>query len=164
MKIFTLFLFLSLFTSIHLTAQTRERYFINQDTSQQPLILVDSLQTDINYLFLDANKVQAIDVFKDAAAIKQFGERGKNGVVVIKTKANVSLLRLPELLEKYNLPDSVKKLRVCINEILVKRPELLLIDETKIRGVGTMALIDWNYVNKPTDETVINISVEKSEL
>jgi ABC-type lipopolysaccharide export system ATPase subunit len=164
MKTSGFLLFLGLFLSLYSTAQARGRLYISQDSSKQPLLLVNSLETGLNYLILDSKEVQEINVYKDSTAIKKFGERGKNGVVTIQTNEDVRLVRLPALLDKYNLPDSVKKLRVCVNDVLIKQPELLLIDESKVRGINTTALVDWNDITRLSNETVINIMVEKTDL
>lgn len=56
-------------------------------TGSDPLLIIDgvqSLNTTINDL--DANNIKSIMVFKDEAATKEYGEKGKNGVIVITTK------------------------------------------------------------------------------
>ena len=165
MRVLLFLLCLGMFSFDKLAAQQPvERLYISQDTSKAPFVLVDSFQTDLKYLFLNATKVKAVDVYKDSAAIKQFGEKGKNGVMVIRTTGEVTLLRLPALLDKYHFPDSLRQLRVCINEVIVARPELILMDESKIQGVNTMVLSDWNNLGHPKHETVINIIAQKNRL
>lgn len=51
----------------------------------EPLILVDGVErastSDIN-----PNQIESITVLKDKEALKQYGEKGKNGVLLITTK------------------------------------------------------------------------------
>jgi TonB-dependent SusC/RagA subfamily outer membrane receptor len=44
-------------------------------------VLADSLVSSIN-----PNQIKSIDVLKDAAAVEKFGERAKNGVIIITAK------------------------------------------------------------------------------
>ncbi|WP_200976246.1 TonB-dependent receptor [Echinicola sp. 20G] len=52
--------------------------------SNDPLVLVDGVQYDINDI--DANDIESISVLKDAAAASIYGVRAANGVVLITTK------------------------------------------------------------------------------
>jgi len=53
----------------------------------KPLIIVDGVESsqDIN-----PNSVDKIEVLKDASAIQKYGEKGKNGVVLVTTKKNAN--------------------------------------------------------------------------
>ncbi|WP_210416843.1 TonB-dependent receptor [Echinicola soli] len=53
-------------------------------SSNDPLVLVDGVQYDINDV--DANDIASISVLKDAAAASIYGVRAANGVVLITTK------------------------------------------------------------------------------
>ena len=55
-------------------------------TEADPLIIIDgveSLNTTMNDL--DATNIKSVTVLKDKAAIKKYGDKGKNGVVIIET-------------------------------------------------------------------------------
>lgn len=56
-------------------------------TSRNPLIVVDGIPRDIQYLNL--NDVESVSVLKDGAATALWGTRGANGVIVITTKRGV---------------------------------------------------------------------------
>ena len=49
-----------------------------------PLILVDGISSDIN--FVDPNDIETISVLKDAASAAIYGSRAANGVIIITTK------------------------------------------------------------------------------
>lgn len=54
-----------------------------------PLYLLDGIEVPPNIHNIDQNIIAAIHVLKDHDAIKEYGERGRNGVVLIYTKAQV---------------------------------------------------------------------------
>ena len=59
------------------------------DTTNKPapLYLVDGKETSPEEAKkIDGNKIESIHVFKDTAATKKYGEKGKNGVIEIKMK------------------------------------------------------------------------------
>jgi len=62
--------------------------------SKNILIIVDGKESEvkeINDLKIDVLTIESIQVLKDDAAIKAYGEKGKNGVVIIKTKKPVTI-------------------------------------------------------------------------
>lgn len=53
----------------------------------EPLIIVDGKEVPNGIIAnLDPNKIESISVLKDKNAIEKYGEKGKNGVIVIITK------------------------------------------------------------------------------
>lgn len=52
--------------------------------SNDPLILVDGVESDLNRI--DASDIESISVLKDAAAASIYGSRASNGVIVVTTK------------------------------------------------------------------------------
>lgn len=59
---------------------------LNKDGSK-PLIVVDDVQqSDFNLKDLDPADILSVSVIKDAAAISGYGQRGKDGVILITTK------------------------------------------------------------------------------
>lgn len=64
------------------TIRVRGQGSINSD--QNPLVLVDGIETDINQV--DPNSVESISVLKDAASASIYGSRASNGVILITTK------------------------------------------------------------------------------
>ncbi len=58
---------------------------INGNTD--PLYVIDGFPSNSdNFRSINPNDIATVDVLKDAAAISQYGSRGANGVIVIKTK------------------------------------------------------------------------------
>ncbi len=113
-------------------------------------------------MVLDPENIASIQVLKDTSAINRFGDFGKNGALIINTKPNTNLLRLKSLLDKFQVADSVRKYKVCINEVPIAHPELILLDESQITGVSTLDSIEWNPSGSNKNEKLLNI-VSKSK-
>ena len=66
-----------------------------------PLIVVnDSILKYEVIEFLNPNDIESVTVWKDAKAIELYGEKGKNGVIVITTK-NISKRKLRKIYKQY---------------------------------------------------------------
>lgn len=65
-------------------AQIRVRGIGSINSAQDPLVLVDGIEMDINQV--DANTVESVSVLKDAASASIYGSRASNGVILITTK------------------------------------------------------------------------------
>ncbi|MEO6149098.1 MAG: TonB family protein [Mucilaginibacter sp.] len=62
---------------------------LNADPALRPLILVDGKEKTYEQLkAMDVKNIEAISVLKDAASIKKYGDKGKNGVLMVTTKKN----------------------------------------------------------------------------
>jgi hypothetical protein len=60
---------------------------IFKEPSNEPLYYLDNIQVNKGVLSLyNPNEIAAVEVLKDSSAIKNFGEKGKNGVIYITTK------------------------------------------------------------------------------
>ena len=57
---------------------------LNTDNSTAPLVLVDGVPADFN--FLNPEDIESINVLKDAASAAIYGSRAANGVMLITTK------------------------------------------------------------------------------
>ena len=64
--------------------QIRVRGIGSIKSDQDPLVLVDGMEMDINQV--DANTVASVSVLKDAASASIYGSRASNGVILITTK------------------------------------------------------------------------------
>ena len=56
-----------------------------QLTEQKPLFILDGLQL-LSFDSMNPNKIEMIEVIKGKKALELYGEKGKNGVVVITSK------------------------------------------------------------------------------
>jgi hypothetical protein len=129
--------------------------------SKKPMVIIDSFTTSIEYLIIDPGNIESINVYKDSAAIAQFGDKAKNGVITIQPKPKVKLLRINQVLDKYDAPDSLRKFRVRINDAIVDRPDLLLFDESYVSGISTLVADDWSDLRNVKSEKFLNIMTKK---
>ena len=51
----------------------------------KPICIVDGLVSE-DYLSLDPNSIKSAEIFKGEAAVRNYGDKGKNGVIIITTK------------------------------------------------------------------------------
>jgi TonB-dependent SusC/RagA subfamily outer membrane receptor len=60
----------------------------NAEISEEntPLIIIDGKEVNVNVNSINPNQIQSIDVFKNEVAIAKYGEKGKNGVILITMK------------------------------------------------------------------------------
>jgi TonB-dependent SusC/RagA subfamily outer membrane receptor len=59
----------------------------DDDPSENVLVIIDGKETDVNILKnLDRENVHSFRILKDDDAIKRYGEKGKNGVIIVETK------------------------------------------------------------------------------
>jgi len=61
-------------------------------TSAAPLYMVDGVQAD-NLNNLKPDDIQSISILKDKSSTALYGEKGKNGVIIVTTKKNLILLK-----------------------------------------------------------------------
>src|SRR5215203_4260237 len=108
-----------------------------------PLVFVDSFKTDMSYLVLDPNKIESISILKVALAISKFGDEAKNGVIIIQPKQNVQFLRIDRILDTYNINTGDRKLRICINNNLMKEIQLILVESSEIENVQITTDRHW---------------------
>lgn len=64
-----------------------EGKFETRNSSISPLVIVDNIEKPNSYLKnLSPDKIESVTVLKDESAIKVYGEKGKNGVVIVELK------------------------------------------------------------------------------
>jgi TonB-dependent SusC/RagA subfamily outer membrane receptor len=155
------FIVLSLFAQ-----QTRNRNENNPPAlKNQPLIIVNSLETDFNHLLIKPDNIESINVLKDSASVAVYGEKGKYGVIIIQPKKGSDLVQMPELITLYNIRGQDLKLKVALDHILVKDVNKLIIDKNDIRKVEVVTETLWySALEAGTEERYINIEMKKDKL
>lgn len=88
---FALLLFVSTASFAQETKKEGAIKLINQNATQQnlptPLFILDDVEMASNDLgTLKSEDIESIDVLKEKKAVEPYGEKGKNGVVIITTK------------------------------------------------------------------------------
>jgi len=71
------------------------------DKKSTPYVLIDGIEFNGDINDIDPGIIHSVDVLKNPEIIKEYGEKAKNGVILISTtKSKGSLLSLPELSSK----------------------------------------------------------------
>jgi hypothetical protein len=123
-----------------------------------PLVFVDSFKTDISYLILDPDKIESINIIKSSPAISKYGDEAKDGVIIIQPKKDVQLLRIDKILDNNKINSEDRKLRICVNNNLMKEIRLILIESSEIEGVQITTDRHWtNSEDANSCERFINI-------
>jgi hypothetical protein len=139
-------------------AQQADNEIKQSKNAAQPLVLVDGLKTDLKHLVVDPEKIMSIDVIKDSAALVKYGIEAKNGVVIVKFNPGITLMRIDHLYKKFNVGEEMTRMKVAVDGVPIKHPELLLIEEGVITGTGTYSHVDWTDLSNPKDEKFFNIT------
>ena len=71
------------------TTQQKKSSPVDFDDMKELVIINDKEADEATYKALDTNQIESVTVLKDAAAVKLYGERGRNGVILVKTKGYV---------------------------------------------------------------------------
>lgn len=118
----------------------------SSDTAKKPIYIVDGKElSDKVAQALDPNKISEVNVIKGAQATQQYGERAKNGVVVIKLKE-----------------DSIKM------GVKIEKPFVIIRDSAKGTG-APLYIVDGKEISKaemdnikPNDIESINVLKNES--
>lgn len=72
---------------IHQPEKAYKNITYQSSKNPKPLIIVDGKEVSSDSLKkIDSNNIESVTVLKDEKAIETYGEKGKNGVIVLKTK------------------------------------------------------------------------------
>jgi TonB-dependent SusC/RagA subfamily outer membrane receptor len=131
---------------------------------EQPLIIVDSIESDFYNMKIKPDRIESIDVLKDSASVANYGERAKYGVVIIRPKKGTELVRYPALLKLFNIPESQFQLKLAIDNIQVRDASKLVIDRNDILKVDVITDVLWyGPQNAGPEEKYINIEMKKDK-
>ncbi len=65
------------------------KIYFSSDDGKAPLIIIDGKEsTEENLLEISSDNIESMTVLKDKSAIEKYGDKAKDGVVIIKTKKN----------------------------------------------------------------------------
>jgi len=131
---------------------------------EQPLIIVDSIESDFQNMKIKPDRIESIDVLKDSASVAGYGEKAKYGVVIIRPKKGTELVRYPALLKLYNIPEQQFNLKLAIDNIQVRDANKLVIDRNDIQKVEIVTDILWySPQNAGPEQKYINIEMKKDK-
>jgi TonB-dependent SusC/RagA subfamily outer membrane receptor len=143
-------------------AQPKRRVPLNGNIEKQPLAIVNSIEANLDQFWLSPDKIKAITILKDSAAIATYGDKGKNGVLIIETKPDIQLLKLTTLLDQFNIPEKDRNLNICKDKVLVQNPEKIFADKSDLVKVEVITDVYWvTPMIAGSEERFINIVTYK---
>jgi hypothetical protein len=119
---------------IHPKEQTRGVSVIEA----KPYVLANNLPTSRLALIVNRHSIKSMDVYKGQEAIAKFGEKAKEGAIVITMNPNVQLVRIKEIYRHFNVPAQQRGLKVCINNQLINNADLILADLKEVIKVDVI--------------------------
>ena len=73
-------------TTVESAVSRNDTLKIGTDSIAAPLIIVDGKEFSSSINEINPHDIESVDVLKDHYAVERYGEKGKNGVIVITTK------------------------------------------------------------------------------
>jgi hypothetical protein len=113
---------------------------LNKDTTHfknAPLYILQpplSNQMEATGIIIKPEDIESINVRKDSASVKEYGQKAKNGVIIFKTKKVLKTQTLEELLAKFKIND--KNLPVFIDSAIINKPAMYYFDPEVIKSVS----------------------------
>ena len=150
---------------IEITLKTEEEIKAEKekkDNSPKPdLILLDGKEIDKeDFSNLDHKKIKSMEVFKDKKAIKKFGKKAKNGVVIVTMKTEEELKAEKEKRAQKTAPDYA----FAINGKLVAKSEAEALKPTDIESMNIITVEDSEEFRGKTDKKkVMNIILKEKD-
>ena len=149
---------------IEITLKTEEEIKAEKekkDNSPKPdLILLDGKEIDKeDFSNLDHKKIKSIEVFKDKKAIKKFGEKAKNGVVIVTMKTEEELKAEKEKRAQKTAPDYA----FAINGKLVAKSEAEALKPTDIESMNIITVEDSEEFKGKTDKKKVMYIILKDK-
>jgi len=68
------------------TTKPAEKDNSSMEWLKKAVIIVDNVETPYAEFKLDPDRIESVSILKDKSAIAIYGEKGKNGVIIVKTK------------------------------------------------------------------------------
>lgn len=116
-------------------ASAEQNIIVSQTQAGNPLVLVNEQQTAMGAFILEPDKIEKVDVLKGEKATAKYGDKAKEGAVIITLKERAELIRLPKVYTHFKVPAAQQQLKVAINGKIVQKPDLLLVELASVKAV-----------------------------
>ncbi|MGY3054304.1 TonB-dependent SusC/RagA subfamily outer membrane receptor [Pedobacter sp. UYEF25] len=129
---------------------------VNSNLGGNVLIVIDGVNTKLTDISeIDPTDIASIEVLKDAAAVALYGEKGKNGVIIITTKTGQYTLVKPQV---------EIKIRKNFNETAFFFPDLKTDEQGNISFSFTMpeAVTSWKMMSMAHTQDLQSVYGEKT--
>ena len=119
---------------------TKENKFVIVDVPslknyKDPLFFINDKITNRQSFVINEKNIEEINVFKGKKAILKKGLKAKNGIVIIKTKPNITILNLQKFYSEYKVSKENQNLPIILNKHIVDEKDYLLLDKSAIISV-----------------------------
>ncbi|MEO6979219.1 MAG: hypothetical protein ABI113_12600 [Mucilaginibacter sp.] len=121
-----------------LLCSAQENHKLYKDTSHfknSPLFVLElplSNPVEATGIIAKPEDIESINVFKDSATLKEYGEKAANGLIIIKLKINPKLLTLKQLLVSNQIKDT--NLPVYIDSAIAYKPTEYLFEPAMVKS------------------------------
>lgn len=144
-----------------ITVKVTPKDFENSDA--KPLFLLDGKEiTDKEMKNVEPNEIESINVLKDKSATTIYGEKGKNGVIIITSKNNKNTLGNPTYIvdgvySEKGVVDKIDASDIASVNVLKGNEAIKMYGENGKNGVVTInTKRTLNIENSPVKEDVMN--------
>ncbi|MDO6392151.1 hypothetical protein Q4E40_18595 [Pontibacter sp. BT731] len=116
----------------------------------QPYIQINGKQVvQPSLALIKTENIESIDVLKNENATGLFGDKAKDGAILIKVKSTAKLANLQDIYTQYRIPAAQQNLKVVINNQVVKDTNLILanleqIDTVEVVKQDIIAPVRWS--------------------
>ena len=134
---------------------------VSSSRHEEPLYIINGKETDAEIMrALNPESIESIDVLKDESAIKRFGEKGKNGVIVITLKegksSTITVTGVKTIKKTTDIPGVsgvyVSNRKVDVKDLnLYVDGELVNMEGKQVEDIVPADQIESISVNKTTD-------------
>ncbi|WP_224744105.1 hypothetical protein [Pontibacter aquaedesilientis] len=124
--------------------------------SLQPYIQLNGQQiAQPSVALIAPENIESIKVLKDEHATNTFGDKAKDGAILIKSKPTVKLDNLQGIYTRFRIPADQQILRVVINNQLIKDTSLILANLDQVEKVEVVkqdatAPVRWSLNDEET--------------
>lgn len=130
----------------------------------KPIYIVDGKEVvDINSI--NPDKIEQISVLKGESGFNLYGEKGKNGVVLITSKTNNKIAKSEEIKETrvdnyYRIADEINGIQIKGND---KNPPLYLVDGKEVKNITDLKPEDIEMIEVLKDKPATDLYGEKGK-
>lgn len=102
----------------------------------QPYIQINGQQiAQPSLALIKADNIESVNVLKDENATGKFGDKAKDGAILIKAMSTEAFSTMQDIYTHYRIPAAQQSLKVVINNKLVKDTSLILANLEQIEKV-----------------------------
>lgn len=93
-----------------------------------PFVMINSQETAMGAFIVAPEQIATVEVLKEQEAVMRFGDKAKEGAIIIKLKQDVPFARVQAVYDFFQIPQDQQQLKLTINDQLITNKELLLAD------------------------------------